>query len=483
MASTTKLCVFCRQLEPISQQCSTPETFVPPKAVSPLRPHEEAMLMDLQKQPSVVCQRCSEYDIIRVFRDAEAMDGINRTDVERKTKEDNINFHEMMDRHYKLLEKYRMDLGQLSSLILSPACPVCRLIFRILPREGLSPMTDNIRIAPFRSYLQHTGWEKLVDEYHTTAAIFLGVDNTAGAVANMAGSRLGSDNSLKQSEMAGEAISLATPHTFPSRKAGNAKFVEPLVDISLPRRALDNCIKNHGSFCEVGKPPELKHIRVIDVDHRTVVPYPDGCNYFALSYVWGGVMPTPGALEAGTLPQTLEDAITVTKKMGWHYLWVDALCIDQTQHPTPEQKADKEQQLKMMDMIYSSATLTLIAMAGTNSNVGLPGVVATNPRVTQIKESIGGLTFFTVPPTVTAERTVSTWASRAWTLQEEVLSRRHLIFTTNQLEFHCSRQSIPESLDTDTLAGWVSPLPEILDMLVPGAYQVLPPQTFFPATT
>lgn len=430
------------------------------------------MLFQLQQQPSALCQRCSDWDIVRVFREAEAMDGINRTNVERKTKEDNIRFHKMMDDYFKLLDKYRMELGQLSELILSPACPVCRLVFRILPREGLSPSTDNLRIAPFRSYLQQTGWEKVVDKYHSTAAIFLGLDHTGTAVSNMVSSRLGEDNNLKQSEMSGEAIALATPQAFPGRRVANAKFVEPFIDFSFVKRALGECRQHHGAHCEVRKPPELHQIRVIDVESRKVIPYPDGCDYFALSYVWGGVMPAPDALEAGTLPQTIEDAITVTKIMGWRYLWVDAMCIDQTPNPTPEQWAEKEKQLKMMDMIYSSATLTLIAMAGTNSNVGLPGVSPRNPRATQIKESIGGLTFFTVPPVVTAERAVSTWASRAWTLQEEVLSRRHLFFTSTQVEFQCSRNRIPESLDTDTLVGWLSPLPEILDTLVPGAYKV-----------
>lgn len=54
-------------------------------------------------------------------------------------------------------------------------------------------------------------------------------------------------------------------------------------------------------------------------------------------------MPTEGALETCTLPQTIEDAITVTKEMGYCCLWVDALCIDQTQNPNPQQRAEKEQ--------------------------------------------------------------------------------------------------------------------------------------------
>lgn len=113
-------------------------------------------------------------------------------------------------------------------------------------------------------------------------------------------------------------------------------------------------------------------------------------------------------------------------------------------------------------------------MAGADSNVGLLGVAARTPQLT---ETVAGLTLFTVPPVLTAEQAVSAWATRAWTLQEEILSRRHLFFTPSRLEFQCSRSRIPESLDTDTHPGWTSPLPEILDMLVPGAYQVCPAPT------
>lgn len=430
------------------------------------------MLLGLQQRPSALCQRCSDYDIVRVFRDAEAMDGRKLPDPERNSREDNIRYHEIMDEHYKMADKYKMNLGTMSSLVLTPSCPVCRLIFRILPREGISPSTDNLKIAPFRSYLQHTGWEKLVGEYHSKGAIFLGLDHTANLLGYMMGSRMGSDNGIKQSQMAGESICLATSDTFPGRMMGNGKLVKPLIDFSFPRQALENCRKHHGTFCEIQKPPEIRRILVIDTLSRTVIPYPDNCDYLALSYVWGGVMPAEGALETRTLPQTIEDAITVTKEMGYRYLWVDALCIDQTQNPNPQQRAEKEQQLRMMDMIYSSATLTLIAMAGADSNVGLLGVAA--PRTPQLTETVAGLTLFTVPPVLTAEQAVSAWATRAWTLQEEILSRRHLFFTPSQLEFQCSRSRIPESLDTDTHPGWTSPLPEILDMLVPGAYQVFP---------
>lgn len=130
-------------------------------------------------------------------------------------------------------------------------------------QEGISRSTDNLKIAPFRSYLQHTGWEKLVDEYHSKASIFLGLDHTANLLGYMMGSRMGSDNGIKQSQMPGESICLATSDTFPGRMMGNGRLVKPLIDFSFPRQALENFRKHHGTFCEIQKPPEIRRILVV----------------------------------------------------------------------------------------------------------------------------------------------------------------------------------------------------------------------------
>ncbi|KAK0631047.1 heterokaryon incompatibility protein-domain-containing protein, partial [Bombardia bombarda] len=61
--------------------------------------------------------------------------------------------------------------------------------------------------------------------------------------------------------------------------------------------------------------------------------------YIILSYVWGHIQTiqttaeTIGQHKSGiltaTLPQTIRDAITVTRKLGVGLLWVDSLCIVQ----------------------------------------------------------------------------------------------------------------------------------------------------------
>jgi hypothetical protein len=61
---------------------------------------------------------------------------------------------------------------------------------------------------------------------------------------------------------------------------------------------------------------------MIDIPARCIVQCPPNGEYVALSYVWGSVVPEKNALENRRLPQTIEDAITVTQELGIRYLWV-----------------------------------------------------------------------------------------------------------------------------------------------------------------
>ena len=317
-------------------------------------------------------------------------------------------------------------------------------------------------IVPFRSHIRQAWWAVAEDGFKERSAVMLGVDY-AGSAMSLGRGVLGMAAEMSP-EMEGEAICIEDGGV--ERKSlGNGRFVGRMVDWEMVKMALEGRINGHGRECLVEKEEQIKYARMIDVEERKVVPCAVGCEYFALSYVWGGVMPEEGALRKGTLPRTIEDAIETTRKMGRRYLWVDALCIDQRPNPTPEQRAEKERQLRIMDMIYSSATLTLVAVAGKDSKAGLPGVNSARPRTIQVRETIGGRTFFTVPPTSTQERNSSLWSTRAWTLQEELLSRRYLFFSDTHVEFIYGSSRVPESLDTKTLSDWGSLVPDSLNQL------------------
>ncbi|KAK4459670.1 HET-domain-containing protein [Cladorrhinum samala] len=124
--------------------------------------------------------------------------------------------------------------------------------------------------------------------------------------------------------------------------------------------------------CAPRKPhgASLPGFRVINCNKKPPViesrPWAEA--YVALSYVWG--------LESGgDWPQTVQDAVELTAKMGETYLWVDRLCIDQSN------AQEKQFLISKMDAIYEGAEFTIIAAAG-DSRTGIVGVGRT-PRAAQ----------------------------------------------------------------------------------------------------
>jgi hypothetical protein len=97
-------------------------------------------------------------------------------------------------------------------------------------------------------------------------------------------------------------------------------------------------------------------------------------HYAALSHCWGGPQQgqtTRATLKAWTggipisdLPQTILDAVIVTRKLGLHFLWVDSLCIIQDD---PE---DQGMEISRMSQIYRQAYVTIVAASATNCNEG-----------------------------------------------------------------------------------------------------------------
>ncbi len=100
----------------------------------------------------------------------------------------------------------------------------------------------------------------------------------------------------------------------------------------------------------------------------------------------------------------------------------------------------------IMDQIYQFAWATIVALNSTNAHCRLPRVsVPGNSSQTILK--VGDYEFRAVLPTLQAQVQNSTWAKRAWTYQEAVLSPRCLYFTQDQMYFECDAGQRCESLD------------------------------------
>ncbi|KAL2844584.1 heterokaryon incompatibility protein-domain-containing protein [Aspergillus pseudoustus] len=144
------------------------------------------------------------------------------------------------------------------------------------------------------------------------------------------------------------------------------------------------------------------------------------------------------------LPNTIEDALRVTARIGLQYLWVDSICIAQ------DNRDEKQAQILAMYDIYANAEICIIAASGTDSTHGLPGVRESR----KLAGSVAGVSLQSGQSTVIGARPPALhetlkeylWIRRAWTYQEVILARRCLIFTETETFFFCTQETVRESL-------------------------------------
>ena len=244
------------------------------------------------------------------------------------------------------------------------------------------------------------------------------------------------------------------------------------VSIELLKTWICACVYIHGDRCFPAKYETARGftMRLVDLRRRCIVIAPDDCEYVALSYTWGDSrrnkhlkltkdsscwLQTEGALADGNedVPTTIKDALYVAELLQERYLWVDAICIQQ------DSEDDKKVQIPNMDRIYGCAKLTIVAGAGSDAWAGLPGVgPKIKPRpIQQRLSTIKDLPLVTTLESYHGWRMGSTWDSRGWTLQEKVLSKRLLIFGTEQVYFQCKtsqwyEDTICENFDENVIS-------------------------------
>ena len=64
------------------------------------------------------------------------------------------------------------------------------------------------------------------------------------------------------------------------------------------------------------------------------------------------------------MPKTFQDAVSITRSLGFEYLWIDSLCIIQGK------EGDWEEQAQKMGQIYRDSVLTIVAAAAKNAGTG-----------------------------------------------------------------------------------------------------------------
>jgi hypothetical protein len=104
------------------------------------------------------------------------------------------------------------------------------------------------------------------------------------------------------------------------------------------------------------------------------------------------------------------------------------------------------EQVAQMDRVYAAANLTIIAAAGNNDRYGLPGVSQRARRPQEVVE-LGDTQLVEIFPHTSSVLNSTTWATRGWTYQEGMFSKRRLIFTDDQVSYLCNTMHCAETAD------------------------------------
>lgn len=146
--------------------------------------------------------------------------------------------------------------------------------------------------------------------------------------------------------------------------------------------------------------------------------------------------------DVGELPGTLQDAVEVSRQIGLRYLWVDALCIIQGQDP--QAINDWNAEVGRMGTVYRNAYVTISAAAAQDSSGGLFGGSYCDLPFLRRQTSEGHgevvswarVRWWNDAPNFRSEPL----NSRAWALQEDLLSVRVLFYASFGLLWKCNEE-------------------------------------------
>lgn len=188
------------------------------------------------------------------------------------------------------------------------------------------------------------------------------------------------------------------------------------------------------------------YVRVVD---SCTIPKDPGELYLALSHCWGRkafrVMTEDSREEFregvffSSLSPNFQDAISVTRQLGFQYIWIDSLCIIQGS------EEDWDHEAPLMNKVYRNAFLTLGAMASPHGYGGL--FRSRDPEMTEpcpfkiISEEEGEMDCVLVNSNFwESEVRQAPLNQRAWVVQERILAPRSLYFGESQLFWECRQQ-------------------------------------------
>ena len=136
---------------------------------------------------------------------------------------------------------------------------------------------------------------------------------------------------------------------------------------------------------------------------------------------------------------TLKQAVHVTRCLGFRYLWIDALCINQ------EEEQDKQHEISLMGEIYAGSELNLAATAASSGSDGLfhvrnPIEVEPFRKRVQFHGDKGWIRgeIIVYNANFRDQVDMAPLNKRGWVFQERLLAPRVLHFARDQVYWTCS---------------------------------------------
>ncbi|KAF2127587.1 HET-domain-containing protein [Dothidotthia symphoricarpi CBS 119687] len=213
------------------------------------------------------------------------------------------------------------------------------------------------------------------------------------------------------------------------------------------------CIHQHGGSCtlpvDAALPSRLIHIPTASSELLRLCNTKDKRGqYVALSYCWGKgntFHTTMSTLQdrligfsIDSLPKTLRDAVYIARRMGFEWIWVDALCILQGDIE------DWNRESALMASVYGNAAFTISADLATDTDHGILG-----PRDILLSHRFGKQHDFCLQfdDTEFGKEIVprTPLSTRGWAYQERLLSPRILHYFSREIVWECNTGRFSET--------------------------------------
>jgi hypothetical protein len=225
--------------------------------------------------------------------------------------------------------------------------------------------------------------------------------------------------------------------------------------LDLAAKWLHECMASHPK-CNQHAKPKLLPTRLIAIDETelrlcTSKDISEHLQYGTLSYCWGQTQPFRlvqhncnqmyRSISPESLTQTIRDAIEIAQALGISYLWVDSLCIIQD---SPD---DWRHEASRMTDIFSGSNLNIAATSARDCKGGCffnrPEYLVCQADVHS--KDYASLYDFVPDDYISVSLGSEPLLSRAWILQERLLSPRTLHFTKTEIFWECYHTSASET--------------------------------------